>query len=56
MQFIPAVDVISELERKASDCEKAAKEMPEPEATRLRKFAQLCHAWIMSLKYGNWTS
>ena len=56
MKFIPAGDVISDLEKKANDYEKTAREMPEPAATTLRKLARLCRGWIASLKYGNWTS
>ncbi|HET9839190.1 MAG TPA: hypothetical protein VFR84_13215 [Candidatus Angelobacter sp.] len=56
MKFVPAGDVISELEKTAADCEKASREMPEPEAAKLRNLAERCRGPIMSLKYGNWTS
>jgi hypothetical protein len=56
MKLIPANDVILELEKTAAGCEAAAKEAPEPEAGKLRKFAQLCRGWMMSLKFGSWTS
>ncbi len=56
MNFIPARDVISELERLAASYDKAAQQTREPEAGKLRQFAQLCRCWIMSLKYGSWTS
>jgi hypothetical protein len=56
MKFVPPDDVISELKKTADDCEKAALDMPEREATSLRNLANLCRGWILSLKYGNWTS
>jgi len=54
--FISAGEVIADLERRASEYDAAAKEVSEPETSRFRKLAQLCRGWVMSLKWGNWTS
>jgi hypothetical protein len=55
-RFLPVTEVLADLEKKAAEYEHLASEMREPEAGKLRKLAELCRGWIMSLKYGNWTS
>ena len=55
-KFIPAGEVIADLEKRAGEYDTAAKQMSEPEASKFRELAELCRGWIKSLKYGNWTS
>ena len=54
--FIPAGDVIAELEGRASEYAAEANQSPGPEARAFRELAELCRGWVMSLRYGNWTS
>ena len=56
MKFVPAGEVLADLERKASEYENTAATLPEPAATALRKLADLCRDWIKILTYGSWTS
>ena len=56
MKFVPADETIADLERKAFECEQAAKVQPEPAATKLQKLAALCRAWVVELKSGKWAS
>jgi hypothetical protein len=55
-KFIPAQPTIAELERKAQECEKRAKQQAEPEATALREKAKRYRDWARSLRSGQWTS
>jgi len=56
MKFVPAGDVLADLEKKANEYESAATTLPEPAATNLRKLADLCRDWIKILTHGSWTS
>jgi len=56
MKFVPVGETIADLEKKVSEYESAATNLPEPAATNLRKLADLCRDWIRALKYGKWTS
>jgi len=55
-KIIPAGATISELEKKAADCEEKAKQHAEPEATKLREEALLYREWIVALRSGKWHS
>lgn len=55
-RIIPAGATISELEKKAADCEYNAKRHAEPEATKLREEALLYREWIAVLRSGKWHS
>jgi hypothetical protein len=56
MKIIPAGDVLTDLERKAADCEARAESELEPIATQLREKARVIRAWIADLKAGKWIS
>jgi hypothetical protein len=55
-RIIPARRTIDDLEREVSQCEKQAAQSPEPEASELKKKAELLRQWIASLKRGKWHS
>ncbi|MFB3815497.1 MAG: hypothetical protein ACE14L_15445 [Terriglobales bacterium] len=54
--IIPANATIEDLEKKAAECERRAKEEKEPVATQLKEEAELCRAWVARLRTGLWTS
>ncbi|MGA7292738.1 MAG: hypothetical protein WBW53_13595 [Terriglobales bacterium] len=54
--IIPASATISELKKKAAECEEKAKQAPEPEAAKLREEALLYRQWIAALRSGKWHS
>jgi hypothetical protein len=56
MRFLPSDATIADLERKALECEQAARERPKPDATKLKGLAALCREWVVALKSGMWTS
>ena len=55
-RVVPAGATISELKRKAADCEEKAKQAAEPEAAKLREEALLFREWIAALQPGKWHS
>jgi hypothetical protein len=56
MKIIPAGATITELEKKAADCEEKAEREAGPEATKLREEALLYREWIATLRSGKWDS
>ena len=54
--MIPAGATISELKKKAAECEEKAKQASEPEAAKLREEALLHREWIVALRSGKWHS
>ena len=55
-KIVPAGATISELEQKAAECEEQAKQVSEPEATKLREEGLLYREWIAALRSGKWHS
>jgi len=55
-RFLPAGEVLEDLEKKAAEYDRLANEMREPGAAGLRKLAEICRGRFISLKYGRWTS
>jgi hypothetical protein len=55
-KIIPAGATISELKRKAAECEAKAEQASEPEAAKLREEALLYRDWIAVLRSGKWHS
>jgi hypothetical protein len=55
-EIVPAGATISELKRKATECEEKAKQAAEPEAAKLREEALLYREWIAVLRSGKWNS
>jgi len=55
-RIVPAGATIAELKKKAADREEQAKQVAEPEATRLKEEALLCREWIAALQSGLWHS
>jgi hypothetical protein len=55
-RIIPSGATISELKKKAADCEEKAKQVPESEAGRLREEALLFRDWIAALQSRKWHS
>jgi hypothetical protein len=54
--FIPAKETIEELQAKAAEYERQAKEEQEPAATSMRNEAALLREWINALESGHWAS
>lgn len=54
--IIPAGATISELKKKAAECEAKAKQAAEPEAAKLTEEALLYREWIAVLRSGKWHS
>lgn len=55
-RIVPAGATISELKKKAAECEERAKQASEPEAAKLREEALLYQEWIAALSSGKWHS
>jgi len=55
-KLIPMGAVLSDLRKKAEECEEKAEQASEPEATKLREEAQQCRRWAASLRFGKWSS
>jgi len=55
-KIIPAGARISELKKKAAECEEKANQASEPEAAKLREEALLYREWIAALRSGKWHS
>jgi len=53
--FVSPKATISELEKKASDCEQRAAKAEEPLASQLRAEAESYRRWAASLRSGRWT-
>jgi hypothetical protein len=56
MKIVPAGPTVAELEKKAEDCEKKAKQEAEPVASQLKEEAKAFRAWAAALRSGTWTS
>jgi hypothetical protein len=54
--IIPAGATISELKKKAAECEGKANQASEPKAAKLREEALLYREWIAVLRSGKWHS
>ena len=55
MPIVQAGETISALEKKALECEQAAKKQPEA-AAGLKKLAMVCREWANALKSRAWLS
>jgi len=55
-RIVPMGAVLSDLRKKADECEEKAEQASEPEATKLREEAQQCRQWAASLRFGEWCS
>jgi hypothetical protein len=55
-KIIPANATISELKKKAAECEEKANRAPEPESAKLREEALLYREWIAALRSVKWYS
>ncbi|MGA2073114.1 MAG: hypothetical protein ABSH52_06375 [Terriglobia bacterium] len=53
--FVSPKATISELEKRASDCERRAAKAKEPLASQLRAEAESYRRWAASLRSGRWT-
>lgn len=55
-KIVPAGATISDLKKKAAECEEKAKYAAEPEAAKLREAALLYREWIAVLRTDKWHS
>jgi hypothetical protein len=55
-KIMPSGGTISDLKKKATECEEKAKQASEPEAAKLREEALLYREWIAVLRSGKWHS